>query len=223
MKRLSWLKIHGFSLVLFLGLLLFSAFLCTDSQTIPDEASAMLALKKSLNPPDTLGWSDPNYCKWKHVACSENRVSRIQIGHQNLQGTLPQELSSLTQLERLEVQWNNISGPLPSLKGLSSLQVLILSNNQFSFMPTDFFSGMTSLQSVEIDVNPFLAWEIPQSLRNASTLQNFSANSANITGTIPEFLGPDVFPGLTNLHLALNNLEGELQWVLVGPRSSLCG
>lgn len=110
----------------------------------------------------------------------------------------------------MEVQWNNISGPLPSLKGLSSLQVLILSNNQFSFIPTDFFSGMNSLQSVEIDVNPFLAWEIPQSLINASTLQNFSANSANITGTIPEFLGPDVFPGLTNLHLALNNLEGEL-------------
>ncbi|XP_073158728.1 receptor protein kinase TMK1 [Henckelia pumila] len=210
MKRLSWLKIQRFSSLMFLGLLLFSAFLCTDSQTISDEASAMLAFKKSLNPPDTVGWSDPNYCKWKHVVCSQNRVTRIQIGHQNLQGTLSPELSSLTQLERLEVQWNNISGPLPSLKGLSSLQVLILSNNQFSFMPTDFFSGMSALQSVEIDDNPFLAWEIPESLRNASTLQNFSANSANITGTIPDFLGPDAFPGLTNLHLALNNLEGEL-------------
>ncbi|KZV30121.1 hypothetical protein F511_19664 [Dorcoceras hygrometricum] len=204
MKRLSWPK------TLFLGLVLFSAFLCTASQNFPDEASAMLALKKSLNPPDTLGWSDPNYCEWKHVACSANRVTRIQIGHQNLHGTLPPELSSLAQLERLEVQWNNISGPLPSLKGLSSLQVLMLSNNQFSFMPADFFSGMTSLQSVEIGGNPFLAWEIPQSLTNASTLQNFSANYANITGMIPDFFGPDVFPGLTNLHLALNNLEGEL-------------
>ncbi|XAR73576.1 Non-specific serine/threonine protein kinase [Bertholletia excelsa] len=86
----------------------------------------------------------------------------------------------------------------------------MLSNNQFSSIPTDFFTGMSSLQSVEIDYNPFTAWEIPRSLRNASTLQNFSANSANISGKIPDFIGPDAFPGLVNLHLALNNLEGEL-------------
>ena len=58
--------------------------------------------------------------------------------------------------------------------------------------------------------NPFSAWEILESLKNASTLQNFSANSVNITGKIPGFLGPDGFPGLVNLHLALNDLEGEL-------------
>ncbi|KAK4490425.1 hypothetical protein RD792_001102 [Penstemon davidsonii] len=202
MKPISGLKLRPF-----LGLLLFSVFLCADSQ---NDASAMLALKKSLNPSEELGWSDPDPCKWAHVFCSENRVTRIQIGHQSLQGTLPQELSSLTQLERLELQWNNISGPLPSLKGLSSLQVLILSNNHFSFIPADFFSGMSSLQSFEIDNNPFSSWEIPESLRNASTLQGFSANSANISGKIPDFMGPDEFPGLTNLHLALNNLEGEL-------------
>ncbi|KAK4480080.1 hypothetical protein RD792_013137 [Penstemon davidsonii] len=202
------MKLHKrLKLQSFLGFLLFSTFLCADSQ---NDASAMLALKKSLNPPEELGWSDPDPCKWVHVVCSENRVTRIQIGHQNLQGTLPEELSSLTQLERLELQWNNISGPLPSLKGLTSLQVLILSDNNFNFIPADFFSEMSSLQSIEIDNNPFSAWEIPESLTNASTLQNFSANSANISGKFPSFLGSDVFPGLTNLHLALNNLEGEL-------------
>ncbi|KAL2499038.1 putative receptor protein kinase TMK1 [Abeliophyllum distichum] len=201
------LKLQAFSL--FLGLLC-SAFLFVESQTSPDDASAMLALKKSLILPQSLGWSDPDPCKWNHVVCAEKRVTRIQIGHQNLQGTLPQELSSLTQLERLELQWNNISGPLPSLKGFSALQVLMLSNNQFSSIPVGFFTGMTSLMSLEIDNNPFSGWEIPESLKNASTLQNFSANSANITGKIPAFLGADEFPGLTNLHLALNNLEGEL-------------
>ncbi|KAK4416925.1 Receptor protein kinase TMK1 [Sesamum alatum] len=209
MKSCSGLKFQSFASI-FHGLLLLSVLLCTNSQTSQDDASAMFALKKSLNPPDEISWSDPDPCKWGHVVCLENRVTRIQIGHQNLAGTLAEELSSLTQLERLELQWNNISGPLPSLKGLSSLQVLMLSNNQFTFIPDDFFSGMSSLQSVEIDNNPLSAWEIPESLRNASTLQNFSANSANISGKIPSFLGPDEFPGLTNLHLALNNLEGEL-------------
>lgn len=217
MKPRSGLKIRSFE-SLFQGLLLLSAFLTANSQTSPDDASVMFALKKSLNPADELLWSDPDPCKWGRVSCLNNRVTKIQIGHQNLAGTLPEELSFLTQLERLELQWNNISGPLPSLKGLSSLQVLMLSNNQFTSIPADFFSGMSSLQSVEIDNNPFSAWEIPESLRNASTLQNFSANSANISGKIPAFFGPDEFPGLTNLHLALNNLEGELPLAISGSQ-----
>lgn len=218
MKPHSGLKIGSFASIFRVLLLLLSAFLFANSQTSPDDASAMFALKKSLNLPGELVWSDPDPCKWTHIFCSENRVTRIQIGHQNLEGTLPKELSILTRLERLELQWNNISGPLPSLKGLGSLQVLMLSNNQFTSIPDDFFSGMSSLQSVEIDKNPFSAWAIPESLRNASTLQNLSANSANITGNIPSFLGPDEFPGLTNLHLALNNLNGELPLAFSGSQ-----
>ncbi|OIT01965.1 PREDICTED: receptor protein kinase TMK1-like [Nicotiana attenuata] len=196
--------------VAFLVLGFFSAFF-PGVKSQENDATVMLALKKSLNPPQEMGWLDPDPCKWNHVGCSvDKRVTRIQIGHQNLEGTLPQELSKLTALEHLELQWNKISGSLPSLNGLSSLQVLIISNNQFSSIPVDFFSRMTSLISVNIDNNPFASWSIPESLKNASVLQDFSANSANITGKIPEFLGADEFPGLVSLHLALNNLEGEL-------------
>jgi Leucine-rich repeat (LRR) protein len=171
----------------------------------------MFSLKKSLNVPDSLGWSDPDPCNWNHVVCSdEKRVTRIQIGRQNLQGTLPSNLRNLAQLERLELQYNNISGPLPSLNGLSSLQVILLSDNKFISVPSDFFTGLSSLQSVEIDNNPFSNWVIPESIKNASALQNFSANSANISGSIPGFFGPDSFPGLTILRLAFNDLEGEL-------------
>lgn len=200
-KRLT-IFLAGFSL------LFFSASSQTSSG---DDASVMLALKKSLSPSESLGWSDPDPCNWKRVVCSEDkRVARIQIGHQDLQGTLPSSLQNLTELDRLELQWNKISGPLPSLSGLSSLQVLMLSNNQFSSIPSDFFTGMTSLQSVEIDNNPFSAWQIPETLQNASGLQNFSANSANISGKIPDFFGADAFPSLSILHLSFNNLEGVL-------------
>ncbi|RDY04112.1 Receptor protein kinase TMK1, partial [Mucuna pruriens] len=173
-----------------------------------DDASVMLDLKNSLNPP---GWSDPDPCKWDHVGCSDDkRVTRIQIGRQNLQGTLPSTLRNLTQLQHLELQYNNISGPLPSLSGLTNLRVFMASSNRLSAVPADFFDGMSQLQAVEIDDNPFQPWEIPQSLRNASGLQNFSANSANVRGAVPDFFSSDVFPGLTLLHLAFNNLEGGL-------------
>lgn len=109
----------------------------------------------------------------------------------------------------------------------------MLSNNQFSFIPSDFFVGMSSLLSFEIDNNPLSGWQIPESLRNATAIQNFSANSANITGMIPEFISADVFVGLINLHLSFNNLEGGLPvslahsqiesfWVN-GQRSKLSG
>ncbi|OWM84968.1 receptor protein kinase TMK1 [Punica granatum] len=203
-------------------LLLAIALLCSllqNSDAQGGDADVMLALRESLNAPSTLGWTDPDPCKWApHVSCTEGRVTRIQIGNQNLQGTLPKNLNALTKLQRLELQFNSISGPLPTLSGLSSLQVLLLSNNQFTSVPPDFFTGMSSLQSVEMDNNPFQSWEIPESLQSASSLQNFSANSVNITGKIPDFFRGDVFPGLTLFHLAMNDLEGGLPSSLAGSQ-----
>lgn len=209
MKR----RAHVSYKLLFIFLAGFSSiFHSANSQTSTSEdAAVMLALKKSLNVPDSLGWSDPDPCHWSHVFCSDaKRVTRIQIGRQNLQGTLPSNLQNLTQLERLELQWNNISGPVPSLNGLSSLQAIMLSNNQFTSLPSDFFTGLSALQSVDIDNNPFARWVIPENIKDASALQNFSANSANISGSIPDFFGPDDFPALTILHLSFNELEGGL-------------
>ncbi|CAI0440063.1 unnamed protein product [Linum tenue] len=186
--------------------------------SLTEDAPVMLALKESLNSPD-IGWSDPDPCRWDHVGCSEdNRVVRIQIGRLGLKGKLPPDLHNLTMLERLELQWNSISGPLPSLSGLGSLRVVMLSNNQFTSIPSDFFQGCSFLQSVEIDNNPFSSWEIPESVKNASALQNFSANSANISGPIPDYFGSDAFPGLETLHLAFNNLEGALPVALAGSQ-----
>nr|TKR83548.1 hypothetical protein D5086_0000263190 [Populus alba] len=175
-----------------------------------DDAAVMLKLRDSLVKSSTLGWSASDPCQWTHVGCTNNRVDRIQIGYQNLQGTLPPELRNLTQLTRFEVMSNNLTGSLPSLSGLSSLQVLLLHTNNFSSIPPDFFTGMTSLTSVSLDTNPFESWEIPESLKDATSLKEFSANDANVAGKIPEFFNNDVFPGLESLHLAFNYLEGEL-------------
>ncbi|KAJ6321882.1 hypothetical protein OIU77_011880 [Salix suchowensis] len=188
---------------------LFLSLVCIALSQQNDDAAVMLKLRDSLVKSSTLGWSASDPCQWSHVGCTDNRVDRIQIGHQNLQGTLPPELRNLTQLTRFEVMSNNLTGPLPSLSGLSSLQVLLLHTNSFSSIPPDFFTGMTSLTSVSLDANPFESWEIPESLKDATSLKEFSANDANVAGKIPEFFNDDVFTGLESLHLAFNYLEGE--------------
>ncbi|KAK1387129.1 receptor protein kinase TMK1 [Heracleum sosnowskyi] len=176
-----------------------------------DDASVMQDLKKSIDSPDSLSWTDSDPCNWAHIQCSkDNRVTRIQIGNQKLKGSLPPSLKNLTSLQVLELQYNELTGSLPSLSGLSSLQSLLLHHNKFNFMPIDFFDGMSSLQDVYIGYNAFDSWQLPDSLKSVSTLQKFSATSCNITGKIPDFFGSDTFAGLTLLDLALNSLEGEL-------------
>ncbi|KAK2376881.1 receptor protein kinase TMK1 [Trifolium repens] len=202
---------NNIMLINLLTFFLFFSFFTFLTHSQNDDASVMQTLKTNLNPPISLGWSDPDPCKWKHVICSDDkRVTRIQIGRQNLQGTLPQTLRNLTQLQHLELQFNNFSGPLPSLHNLNSLQVFMASGNSFSVIPDDFFANMTQLETVEIDDNPFEPWEIPMSLKDALSLRNFSANHANVKGKLPDFFSVDVFPSLTLLHLAFNNLEGVL-------------
>ncbi|KAJ0096056.1 hypothetical protein Patl1_15621 [Pistacia atlantica] len=154
-----------------LGISLFfilSLTLLVYSQLSPD-SSPMRALRVSLGNPPSLNWSDSDPCKWSHVTCgNDNLVTRIQIRSLNLKGKLPPDLRNLTSLTVLEVANNQLTGPIPSLAGLSSLQ------------------------------------------QDATALKNFSANGANVSGTIPDFVGGDKFPGLTNLHLAMNNLQGPI-------------
>ncbi|KAH7839928.1 hypothetical protein Vadar_010433 [Vaccinium darrowii] len=211
-----WKKPYLGSFFFFFFFFLLSSFvLSVHSQSASSDASVMQDLKKSLKLPTSLNWTDSNPCNWANVGCAnDGRVTRIQIGHQNLQGTLPSSLSNLTELIRFEVMFNQLSGAVPSLAGLNSLQHVLLSNNNFSYFPPDFFTGLTSLQEIYIDYNPFAAWEIPDTILNASTLQTFSADEANIIGPVPDFLGS--LSGLTNLHLAFNSLSGSLPQSFAG-------
>lgn len=195
-----------------LALLAFPLLLCltASAQTQPGDVFAMQALKKSLTLPTSLDWSNSDPCLWAHVVCSGGRVTRIQIGNLGLTGTLPPDLRNLTSLVRFEVMRNQLTGDLPSFAGLAQLQVLLLHTNAFSSIPSDFFSGMSALQAVDVSYNNFTPWEIPDSLRGCTALQNFSANGANVKGKIPDFINEENFPGMIELQLAQNNLEGGL-------------
>ncbi|KAI8021330.1 Receptor protein kinase TMK1 [Camellia lanceoleosa] len=78
-----------------LSLIFLSSFVFVHCQS--DDASVMQALEQSINPPSSLGWTDSDPCKWQNVGCSsDNRVTRIQIGHQKLKSSLPPSLANLT-------------------------------------------------------------------------------------------------------------------------------
>uniref|UniRef100_A0A2P2L8E8 non-specific serine/threonine protein kinase n=1 Tax=Rhizophora mucronata TaxID=61149 RepID=A0A2P2L8E8_RHIMU len=217
MKKLKKPQTGLQALILLLSLFLLSPV--TSQQSSGQDGAVMVKLRESLGDTTSLGWSGSDPCQWQHVSCENNRVTRIQIGRQSLAGTLPAELKNLSELQVLEVMYNKLTGRVPSLAGLSNLQTIFLDDNHFGSFPSDFFQGMSSLSIVDIGNNPYPAWQIPESLTDAIQLTNFSANGANLTGTIPAFFNSTTFPSLRNLHLSFNYLVGGIPSSISGFES----
>nr|GLL32334.1 receptor protein kinase TMK1-like [Ipomoea trifida]GMD19820.1 receptor protein kinase TMK1-like [Ipomoea batatas] len=192
------------------GLLVFLFLVAVTAQSQSPDAGVMQELKKSINPPASLKWDDPDPCKWRQVDCAGDRVTKIQVGKQGLSGSLPPNLGNLSALTIFEVMENGLTGALPNLAGLASLQRILLNGNAFTSIPPNFFAGMTSLETVSLDNNPFSPWPFPESLKDASPLRSFSAINCSISGTMPDIFISSNFPSLTDLRLSFNSLSGPL-------------
>lgn len=189
--------------------LYFCCFVCSQT-TDPNDAKVMQELAKNLNAADTLGWTagtDP--CTWKSVVCSGGRVVGIQLQNKKVKGSLPEDFNKMNALQNLGFQNNQLSGPLPSFSGMSELQYAYLNGNNFTEIPPDFFTGLTSLQVIALDLNPLAPWSIPDNVQNVSSLVNFTASNAGVVGSIPAFFG-DTLASLQTLSLAFNNLTGAI-------------
>ncbi|KFK44514.1 hypothetical protein AALP_AA1G266600 [Arabis alpina] len=146
-------------------------------QSTPDLAT-MTALKNSLTLPKGFGWTEADPCLWKGCKCdTSKRVVRIQLGNSSISGTLPSDIQNLSSLTVFEVMNNKLTGKIPSLSGLSSLQRVNVHDNGFTSIDEDFF-----------------------------TVQ-FSATNCSLSGEIPDFLGGLTFPSLTTLKLSYNLLK----------------
>ncbi|XP_031404708.1 receptor-like kinase TMK4 [Punica granatum] len=198
---------------LFLPTFLFlsAVLLLAASTAAADDSAAMAALLAALKPAPS-GWSSSkDCCSWTNVVCNSGskRVTAINLASASVSGTLPSELSSLSELQKLSFQKNSLGGDLPSLAGLSNLQELYLDSNNFTSVPPGFFKGLTSLQTLSISENHELApWSIPSDLSESTNLATIYADNSNIVGTLPDFLG--TLPSLASLRLSYNNLTGSI-------------
>ena len=70
---------------------------------------------------------------WKGVTWSDGRVTGLRINGEGLSGQLPR-LEGLTSLQTVDLSDNRLSGPIPEklFEGLTSLEYVDLSNNQLS-------------------------------------------------------------------------------------------
>ena len=132
------------------------------------ERNALVALYNSTNGSQwrySSGWLGTvgSECGWEGVFCNDdNRVTAILLPHNNLVGSIPPDIGSLTALEgELDLSFNQLSGSIPGeIFTLTALRRLVLHNNQLSGSIPPEIGYLVSLQLLNLSYNQ-LSGSIP--------------------------------------------------------------
>ncbi|CAO2191694.1 unnamed protein product [Urochloa humidicola] len=160
------MKLLAFGVVL-LGCL--RAFVTCDYQV-----TALYEIRMRLNDDNGVlkDWKDNQItpCNWGNVFCQENKVIKITLSSQGLNGFLSPSIGKLTTLQELRLDGNTIGGGIPEeLGNLSSLTTLNLGSNIFNGRIPDSLGRLQKLKNLDLSEN-LLTGEIPISLSNLSSL-----------------------------------------------------
>ncbi|KAL8499046.1 hypothetical protein ACS0TY_022128 [Phlomoides rotata] len=126
----------------------------------------------------------------------------------NFKGTIPNDIGNLTNLVRLDLQQNDLSGIIPpTFTHLHTLQGLYLNNNNMEGLVLENLCDLHNLVELDLRFNR-LSGPIPTCLGNVSSLRNIFLNSNMLTSTIPSTLWD--LKDLLTLDLSSNSLTGFL-------------
>ena len=115
------------------------------------------------------------------------------------------DLSRLTELRRVFLEQNQLSGVIPYLSDLTNLQYLYLRGNLL-MGEIPYLGGLTNLQQLDLQDNQ-LSGEIPASLGTLDRLRVLSLKDNQLTGQIPDLASLQT---LFFLELSGNQLSGEI-------------
>ncbi|KAL8499063.1 hypothetical protein ACS0TY_022143 [Phlomoides rotata] len=126
----------------------------------------------------------------------------------NFRGTIPNDIGNLTNLVRLELRYNELSGIIPpTFTHLQTLQGLYLNNNNLEGLVPEDLCDLHNLVELRLRFNR-LSGPIPTCLGNVSSLRNIFLNSNMLTSTIPSTLWD--LKDLLTLDLSSNSFTGFL-------------
>ena len=189
--------------------------ICTSVTQIPlTECQALEALYNSTNGTswtNNTNWlqtNTPCSSPWYGVTCVSSHVTSLDLDTNQLIGSIPYQLGSLSYLQYLYLYNNQLSGSIPTQLGsLTNLTDLDLDTNQLSGSIPTQLGNLTNLQYLNLNGN-LLSGSIPSELGNLTNLTNLHLGNNQLSGSIPSQLG-----NLTNLiylHLSDNQLSGSI-------------
>jgi Leucine-rich repeat (LRR) protein len=137
-----------------------------------------------------------------------SQLSQITMTSNQLTGSLPSEITRLSRLKTMVFPGNNITGSLPSeLRLLSLLNVLSLNSNQLTGSIPSELGFLSQLNLLALYSN-HLTGTLPSILGSLPRLNILYLDSNLLNGTIPSELGS--LPLLKELFLHSNQLTGSI-------------
>ena len=178
------------------------------------------ALKALYNATNGANWTNSDnwltaapISEWHGIKTDdEGHVTEIYLIGNNLNGTIPRELGSLSKLQWLFLARNSLSGSIPQdLGNLSNLRILMLSSNELTGDIPARFGNMAALEELHLGRNN-LSGNIPASLGRLENLRGLHLTVNDLSGRIPHELAN--LSSLRTLSLGANKLSGPIPYQL---------
>lgn len=186
------------------------------TETYGDDFTVMSILKDAWeNTPRNWVGADPCGGKWEGISCYNSRVTSITLAAVGLTGELSGDISSLSELESLDLSYNTgLSGTLPaSIVNLKKLKILKLVGCRFSGPIPELIGSLQLLESLDLNSNRFTG-PIPHSIGNLSKLFLLDLSNNMLDGAIPVSSGTtsglDMLVNANHFHLGGNQLSGTI-------------
>ena len=178
---------------------------------IISDSETLLAAKDSLAGSTDLNWTpDIPITSWDGVTVggTPRRVTQLILRERELRGSIPPELSGLTELTHLDLRRNLLNGEIPTELGqLTKLVALDLHGNRLEGTIPPELERLADLKILNAHSNR-LNGPIPTELGRISNLEQLYLHNNRLNGTIPGELGR--LSILDNLWLSNNRLSGEI-------------
>ena len=163
----------------------------------------------------------------------EKYISTLDLSENGLEGSIPQEIGSLSKLSELLLQGNKLRKTIPeALYSLQHLEIFYLDHNKLTGSISDSIGTMLSLRHLDFSDNELvgfipngfgnlgsmidlrlndndLSGDFPLEIANMKNLMTFLANDNRIGGSVPQALGKEL-RNLVVIRLQNNELFGKM-------------
>ncbi|KAJ6301646.1 hypothetical protein OIU77_015871 [Salix suchowensis] len=129
------------------------------------------------------------------------------LKNQNLEGSLPPDLSRFPYLQEIDLSRNYLNGSIPREWGATQMTTISIIGNRFTGPIPKEIGNISSLVSFTVEFNQF-SGVLPPELGNLSRLEKLHLTSNNFTGQLPA-----AFEKLTTLkdfRIGDNQFTGEI-------------
>ena len=181
-----------------------------------NQLQALVSLYEQTDGPNwenSGGWlSASSPCTWYGVTCRGEKIVKLELGQNRLNGTIPPEINKLGYLENLDLGNNQLSGNIPpELGDLSNLRYLTLwGNRELSGPIPPELGNLSNLERLELahweNGGSLLNGELPPELGKLKNLRYLSISVSLLEGPLPIELC--ALTNLEDLYLDNNRLNG---------------